>query len=68
MHNDLRLIESQPNAAFQKHYPNKTNTQYFGKRQSKLPQNATTNILHYFHDFLILAYLHHVHCYLQHVN
>ena len=40
----------------------------FAKRESKLPKNATINILYDFHDFLIPAYLHHVYCYLQHVD
>ena len=47
---------------------NNANMQYRGKRQSKLAQNETIKILYDFHDFPILAYLHHVDCHLEHVN
>ena len=41
------------------------NIKYFGKRDSKLAQNATINVLYDFHDFPILAYLHHVNCHVH---
>ena len=53
---------------FKKVVYNQTNMQYRGKRQSKLAQNETIQILYEFHDFPILAYLRHVDCRLQHVH
>ena len=42
--------------------------QHFGQLEVKLAQNATINMLYYFHDLSMSAYLDHVDRYFEHVD